>query len=199
MALKENEEFLSAPKAANLLGVALPTVHEWVKKGALRAWKTEGGHRRILKSSIDAMLRQREESLARPAAKKRLAMLVVEDDPIMTRLYQTMVAGWDFPVALETCPNGFEALLQVGREQPDIIITDLAMPDMDGFRMVRILRERPDLAAIRIIAVTALDDQEIERRGGLPPDVPLFRKPPPLDALEAMARSAAAFLNVPVS
>ena len=57
----KHPEFCSTREAASLLGVSLRTAQLWVESGVLRAWKTAGGHRRILKSSIDAILRERSE------------------------------------------------------------------------------------------------------------------------------------------
>ncbi|MBF0152570.1 MAG: response regulator [Magnetococcales bacterium] len=191
-----NETFLTAKQSADLLGVTLPTIHDWVEKGTLRAWRTQGGHRRIAKSSIDAILRQRERELQGLSKENALALLVLEDDQIMIALYKSMVSSWNFPVSLVTCTNGFEALLSIGQIKPDIIIADLAMPNMNGFEMLRTLKERKELESIYVIVVTALKDEEIARNGGLPDQVTLFKKPPPLEKLGSLVRAKAVTLKV---
>ncbi len=54
-----DEEVCSTREAAERLGVSLRTVQLWTEAGLLRAWKTPGGHRRILTSSVDRLLQRR--------------------------------------------------------------------------------------------------------------------------------------------
>ena len=53
------------------------------------------------------------------------------------------------------------------------------MPGMDGFEMIRRLRANPDLARMDIIVVSAIDREEVVKRG-LPNDITIFGKPIPL-------------------
>ena len=64
---------------------------------------------------------------------------VVEDDSVLLKLYKTVVAAWNLPVDLITAGNGVEGLIRVGRDTPDLMITDLSMPGMDGFELIRSL------------------------------------------------------------
>lgn len=57
--MAEAEEYCSTREAAQRLGVSLRTVQLWVENGALRAWKTPGGHRRLSVSGVQAMLDER--------------------------------------------------------------------------------------------------------------------------------------------
>ncbi|MBF0177384.1 MAG: response regulator [Magnetococcales bacterium] len=191
-----DEKFLTAKQSADLLGVTLPTIHDWVKRGTLRAWRTQGGHRRIAQSSIDAILRQRERELQGLQKETTLELLVVEDDPIMVTFYQSMLGSWNFPISLVACSNGFEALISIGQKKPDAIIADLAMPHMNGFEMIRTLRERKDLHGVLIIVVTALGNDDIAHHGGLLDKILVFKKPPPLQQLEALLRAKADSLQV---
>jgi CheY-like chemotaxis protein len=67
------------------------------------------------------------------------------------------------PIKLRIVANGFEGLLQVGQQVPDILIADLMMPGMDGFEMIRNLRANPNLARMDIIVVSAIDREEIAK------------------------------------
>ena len=57
------EVYFSTREAAERLNVSLRTVQLWVEAGLLRAWKTEGGHRRILRSSLDELLAKRARQI----------------------------------------------------------------------------------------------------------------------------------------
>ncbi|OZA27330.1 MAG: excisionase [Hydrogenophilales bacterium 17-61-9] len=180
-------------EAAKRLGVSLRTVQLWVESGVLRAWKTAGGHRRILVASVDDILKQRREALggaeASAAEAQPLTLVVVEDDPDLLKLYRLQVAAWKLPLQLVTATNGFEGLVRIGETQPRMLITDLNMPGMDGFRMIRSLRGSADYKEMDIVAVTALDRAEIADRGGLPEDVKVMTKPVPFSELERLVRA----------
>jgi CheY-like chemotaxis protein len=156
----------------------------------LRAWKTAGGHRRILRSSIEEVLRSREKELERRPSTQRhqLTIVVVEDEPDLLKLYELNFAAWKLPVELKKARDGFEGLVRVGEYHPALLITDLNMPGMDGFRMIRTLRSSPEFRYMQIAVVTALGKNEIADRGGLPNDVAVFTKPVPFSELEALVR-----------
>lgn len=178
-------------EAAQRLGVSLRTVQLWVEGGVLRAWKTAGGHRRILVASVDEILKQRRAALgdAPAAAASPFTLAVVEDDPDLLKLYRLQVASWKLPLRLVTATNGFEGLVRIGETQPQMLIADLNMPGMDGFRMIRSLRASAGYKDMEIVAVTALDKAEIADRGGLPEDVKVMTKPVPFSELERLVRA----------
>lgn len=177
-------EYLSTRQAALRLGVSLGTVQNMVESGALEAWKTAGGHRRIPTASVDAMLaRRRTLTPSAAEAGEQLDILIAEDDNTQQALYRATLESWALPIKLRLVNNGFEGLMQVGQRAPDILIADLMMPGMDGFEMIRQLRANPALAQMDIIVVSAIDAREI-REKGVPADVTLLRKPVPFHEIK---------------
>ena len=79
------------------------------------------------------------------------------------------------------------ALLSIGRSCPDLLVTDLHMPGMDGFNMLRVLRDAPAMAHTTIVVASGLDAEEISRRGGIPQGVELLTKPVPFERLLEIA------------
>lgn len=150
------KSFLSTRQAAVKLGVALSTVQVWVETGILPAWKTVGGHRRIPVDAVETIRLKQLAVLGTPVDPELFKVLVVEDDPVQRELYRLQFAEWALPIEMLMAEDGFVGLLMIGRQEPDLIITDLAMPNMDGFSMIR--RLKSDSAAVRatIIVVTAL-------------------------------------------
>ncbi len=198
-----NDDVLSTREAAEQLGVALRTVQLWVESGVLPAWKTAGGHRRISRVAVERLIGERRAALSgdtRPAplsasGEARLQVMVVEDEPELLRLFSMVIAGWGLPIDVTAASDGFEALLRMGRQCPDLLVTDLNMPGMDGFKMITSLRGvGPAYDDMEIVVVTALSAADIARRGGLPSDVRVFHKPVPFDALEALVRERIAAL-----
>jgi len=187
-------QFCSTKQAAAIIGVSHRTIQLWVESGILQAWKTAGGHRRITMQSVDKLMAQRREALSptpAPApqqAPARKKLLVVDDDAMLLRLYELEMAGWDMPVDLIKAQNGFEALIKIGEAKPDLLISDLSMPGMDGFRMIRTLRMNPSYADMAIIVASGLDKGTVSSMG-LPADIPFFSKPVPFRGLrEAVER-----------
>lgn len=196
-------EVVSTREAAELLGVAVRTVQLWVEAGVLRAWKTAGGHRRIPRAAVNELLASRAGTLAMtpsaapPSAAAATAVapfrvLVVEDDPALQLLFELTLGSLDLPIEVELADNGFAALLKIGEQPPDLLITDLNMPGMDGFAMIRHLRQSATWSRLPVIVVSALAARDIEARGGLPADIPRFGKPVPFEQLEQLIRDAAA-------
>lgn len=199
-----NEDVLSTREAAEQLGVALRTVQLWVESGVLPAWKTAGGHRRISRVAVERLIGERRAALSgdtHPAplatsGEVRLRVMVVEDEPELLRLFTMVIAGWDLPVDVTPASDGFEALLRMGQQCPDLLVTDLNMPGMDGFKMIESLRGvGPAYDDLEVIVVTALSEAEIQQRGGLPSQVRVFHKPVPFDELETLVRDRVATLT----
>jgi len=124
-----------------------------------------------------------------PTGGGRLKLLVVEDDPDELHLLCLVVQSWGLPIDLATATNGFEALLRIGEACPDVLLTDLNMPGMDGFRMIESLHSvGRTYEQMKIIVVTALAAEEIQRRGPLPDHVQVFTKPVSFSSLQSMMR-----------
>jgi CheY-like chemotaxis protein len=121
------------------------------------------------------------------SAHQTLRILVVEDDPLLLKVYRARLGMWHFPNVVETASNGFEGLVKVGLQRPDLLITDLQMPHMDGFQMINSLAQIADCAAMQIVAVTGLSIQDIAS-SALPSSVRVFTKPVPFNDLESIAQ-----------
>lgn len=174
-------DYLTTREAAQLLGVALRTAQLWVEAGTLKAWKTAGGHRRITRESVDALLAAqaaaRSPSVAPVAAPRPFHVMVVDDDAMTREIMVTMLRSWNLPLTVSTAEDGFAALLGIGQSAPDLLLTDLIMPGMDGYRMIRHLRAMPESQVIEVIAITSQDPAQVAAQGLLPPDVPVVTKP----------------------
>lgn len=79
-------------------------------------------------------------------------VLIVEDDFGTRALYRDYLNSSGFRTA--DAHNGKQALSKARELHPDAVLTDLAVPGMDGFEFCRALRESPDLRDIPILAVT---------------------------------------------
>ena len=169
-------EFYSTREAAEKLGLSLGTVQKMVETGALSAWKTAGGHRRVIASSVTNYMNSRDTNV-RSARQQHLSILVVEDDEELQKLYALNVADWDIEVNLKVVGDGLTGLLHIAKHHPDIVIADLRMPGLDGFDMIHTLHNDPSFGEMDIVIVTGMHKDEIAARGGLPRGMTVLSKP----------------------
>jgi two-component system, chemotaxis family, CheB/CheR fusion protein len=79
-------------------------------------------------------------------------VLVVEDDADTTTLFSIALAREGHETRVVNCAR--DALTVAPVFRPNVIVIDIGLPDMDGYRLARLLRATPELADTRLIAVT---------------------------------------------
>ncbi len=170
--------------AAKMLGISVGTVQGLVEKNDLKAWKTQGGHRRISLQSIQDY--QRRHNLA-PASlmqdEDRLRVLVVEDDENTRLMLQANFDQWGLALDVVMYSSAMEALLDMPTLQPQVLLTDLRMPNVDGFVFLRTLSTHNLFSHLAVVVMTGMSPQEVKDKGGLPDGVQLLHKPVDLDWL----------------
>jgi two-component system alkaline phosphatase synthesis response regulator PhoP/two-component system response regulator VicR len=84
-------------------------------------------------------------------------ILVVEDDPNILRQIEFNLESHGYGVS--TAMTGAEALRQMMLEKPDLLITDVMMPEMDGYELVASLRADANLSEVPVIMLTARTEE----------------------------------------
>ena len=163
MKIRAGKKVLTTGEVAAHCHVTPETVTNWVKSGKLRAYATPGRHRRIHVQDFRTFLEDfnmppLEEE---PAACRRV--LIVDDEPQVARLVSDVLSQTG-QYELERASDGFEAGLWLVRFSPDLIILDLMMPHLDGFKVCRMVRENPETRHIAILVLTAYAQGENIRR-----------------------------------
>ncbi|MBA5637611.1 response regulator [Duganella sp. LX20W] len=209
MKIKEDapDEVCTTQQAAEILGISVSSVQQLVEAGVIEAWKTKGGHRRIPRHAVLAYksapalaggARTGAALAAVPAAARplgadgRVSIMVIEDNPMQRALYERQIDAWELPVHLTFCENGYQALLQIARGQPDVLLADIVMDGIDGYEVIRTILDDPKLASMRIAILSGLTEQQLEERGGVPPGVVFFAKPVNYDELRGYLRGCIA-------
>jgi excisionase family DNA binding protein len=185
----------STATVARRLGVSIPTVQRWVDQGHLKAWKTVGGHRRIDAASVDLFIQRREPqdlagSLIQDASIAPF-VLIVDDNPVDRELLVGLVEEALPAAAITAVGSGFECLIAVGQRTPDVLITDIMMPHMNGFEMLRHVATRCAVRPKVVIAVSGRSPEQFAELGELPDDVQFLAKPLNADVLIDLLRACA--------
>jgi len=92
-----------------------------------------------------------------------MSVLIVDDEPAGRETLAALLHAQGYQLAFAA--NGTEALQQAAAIQPDLILLDVMMPELDGFEVCRRLRADPVLGEVPIILLTALDDRTARLRG----------------------------------
>jgi len=180
----------STAYVARLLGVSVPTVQRWVDSGHLKAWKTIGGHRRIEAESAERLFRAQDAGLRSAPPEPPVSVVIVDDNPDDRELLVVLVENSLPGAAITVAENGFQGLVAIGRHRPQLVVTDIAMPHMDGLEMLREIATRGDIRPQAILAVSSRTSAQLARQGGLPADVKLIAKPIEPRAFIAAVREA---------
>lgn len=104
------------------------------------------------------------------------SFLVVDDDPRFLQLYKVLLNHRYEKIALEVAENGEEALKLAARTQPDVILSDVQMPLMNGIEFYGSLKEMSPILAGRIALISGSGEDELEKFIESE-EVPLLAKP----------------------
>lgn len=94
-------------------------------------------------------------------------VLLVDDDALIVRMYQNKLDQDGYKV--KTAFNGEEALIQIMKEKPDLILLDVMMPKMNGVETLKALKKESNTRLIPVIILTNLGDnpEDIENAKSL--------------------------------
>lgn len=167
-------DILTTQQAARILGLSTTTVQKMVASGELEAWVTSGGHRRIFRSTLDSKIQLRNDADTGP---RELRVLLAEDDAIQATYFETLLKRCRHPVLLTVATDASQALIQIERQRPDVVVTDLMMQPFDGYHLIKSLSAEPAYRSIELVVVTAKTPQEASADGVLPDWITLYQKP----------------------
>jgi two-component system chemotaxis sensor kinase CheA len=100
---------------------------------------------------------------AAEAPAKKSKILVVDDSITTRSLEKSILEAHGY--AVRVAVDGVDAMAQIRAERPDLVITDMMMPRMDGFELLERIKKDRNLAAIPVIVVTSLEREEDRERG----------------------------------
>ena len=115
---------------------------------------------------------------------RKKKILVVDDTPMNVKLLVDLLGFHDYDVV--TASSGIEALEQVTKERPDLVLLDVMMPGMSGYEVCQKIRGCPETAVLPVIMVTALDPAQ-ERVHGIEAGADDFLTKP-INKAELLAR-----------
>jgi excisionase family DNA binding protein len=168
-------EYLSTRQSAKILQVSLGTVQKMVELGELVAWKTRGGHRRILASSLEQQLQRRKRAMRQKTSQSCVAMGIFRRSE-NARDFLESIQDWQLKVDMEVAVDSLEGLMKAVSIAPDLIFLDALIPPVEQVHLIHYLSKNKDTQRIPILVdegfiklhpgVLALAD---ENQGARPP------------------------------
>ncbi|MCK5509262.1 MAG: response regulator [Desulfobacterales bacterium] len=154
--------FITTSEAAKLCGVARTTISKWIDEGVLNAFVTPGGHRKVIERDLMDFL---EKNSIRPTSKsgEKKRILIVDDNPDDIRLLEAAFLPASDKYKVYAANSGFQAIYKIGEIKPHIVILDIIMPDMNGFKVCERIKNNPETKDIKVILVTAYPDKIKEK------------------------------------
>ncbi|MBD3822042.1 MAG: response regulator [Thiotrichales bacterium] len=185
-------EYITTTEACEIIGVSKTVVKRLADEGILKTWKTPGGHRRLLRSSVNEYIQKftyappsdQIESTVQTGPYAPFKVVIVDDDPLTQQLISSIVQRLNLDIFVHVAKDGYEGLIMIGKLQPQIIFSDLRMPNMDGYDMLKALRKNEETANTTVIVVTAVPQEQIDRER-LPKDIVVIHKPIQADIIRS--------------
>ena len=143
-------EYLSTRQSAKILQVSLGTVQKMVELGELIAWKTRGGHRRILASSLDQQLQRRKRAMRQKTTQNCVAMGIFRRSENGHELMES-IADWQLKVEMEMAVDSLEGLMKAVSIAPDLIFLDALIPPVEQVHLIHYLSKNKDTQRIPIL------------------------------------------------
>jgi CheY-like chemotaxis protein/DNA-binding XRE family transcriptional regulator len=141
---------LSQEELARQIGVSFPTVNAW-ERGKSQPYPR---HRRAIDNLYEEALREDSSRLA----------LVVEDDPSSAIVISDYVAMALPDWRVVVIDNGYEAMIQLGLLRPRLLLLDIMMPEIDGFKVFERVQDLDELRDTVVVFVTAATDEKVLTR-----------------------------------
>ncbi len=144
---------------ARVCQVSPATVANWIDQGLLKGHKTPTGRRRVDAQDLTSFLRAHAMAVPTELEGKNGhdVVVVVDDDPGYLKALVMMIERSELDVEVVEAATGMDALLEIGRVQPSVIVLDYSLPDLNAQQVIE-----------RLLAPGRLDAEVIVVTGGMP-------------------------------
>ncbi|NQW58186.1 MAG: excisionase family DNA-binding protein [Polynucleobacter sp.] len=142
--------YISTRESAKRLNVSLGTIQKMVEMGELTAWKTRGGHRRVLVQSIDDHLKNRHLSYRNQLIRERILFGIFKrTDNIL--YFEKLLESFKNPVQFASSIDVCEALMRIVELKPHAIFIDCLLPPTEQLHFIHYLSKNEVTQKIPIL------------------------------------------------
>ena len=149
---KMPEQTYTTHDIAKICDVYPSSVVHWINDGKLRAQQTAGGHHRVTRENLIDLLQRLNIRLPDELISRKRIFIVDDDSELTEVIARAFSRKAEYEV--ETCGDGINALIRIGKRPPDLVVLDIVIPKMDGIQVCRVLKNQPETRDIKIIGVS---------------------------------------------
>ena len=163
--MSNGKKYLSTGDVAAYCEVNVTTVKRWIREGHLPGFQTPMGHFRVAKEDFIQFLHDNkmpiDESLSEGGDKR---VLIIDDDPGMIKTILMTLENMDIEMSVDSATDGYEGLMKIGQSVPDLLIIDLNMPKINGYEVIKQVKESKVFSSAEIMVVSSVLSEEAESR-----------------------------------
>ena len=160
-----DKKYLSTGDIAGYCEVNVTTVKRWIREGHLKGFQTPMGHFKIIRSDFISFLKENhmpvDESILGTV---ELKVLIIDDDPGMVKTIVLTLESLDHNLKIDTATDGYEGLMKIGNAVPNLLIIDLNMPKIDGYEVIKRVKNTEEYKSSEIMVVSSTLDDDDEKR-----------------------------------
>ncbi len=155
-------DVFSTHSAAKFCRVTPMTIIRWIDEGRIKAYKTPGGHRRIMRADLEAFCRENQipmqwEDRVEGGTRR---ILIVDDDPnvvesILDAIFDEEDKDTTDAFQVEHANNAFDGGRLLHTFRPHVMFLDVAMPGLDAPGVARKVHSDPTTSSVRVVAIGA--------------------------------------------
>src|SRR6266513_5913235 len=157
VSLPKQKRYWGTQRVARVCQVSPATVANWIDQGLLKGHKTPTGRRRVEAEDLTTFLRSHEMSVPpelEGGGNGHAVVVVVDDDPGYLKAMVLTIERSDLDVEVVEAATGVDALLEIGRVQPRLIVLDYSLPDLNAPEGIRRLLEPGRQLDVEVMVVT---------------------------------------------
>lgn len=150
---------------ADICHVTPATVGHWIDKGLIPTFRTGGGHRRVWAEDLARFLK--EHNIPTPEDLREmlpLSFLVVDDEEHIRKVIRRVLQKMYPHAEIDETGDGFEAGHKIAGKVPSLVILDIRLPGVDGYRVCEIIRSDPGLKSVKVLAISGHEQDETSRK-----------------------------------
>jgi excisionase family DNA binding protein len=152
---------LTPGEIAQYCDVHQRTVSRWIASGQLKGFKLPGrGNYRVVLEDFICFLQQQKIPVPQ-ALTSTTTVLVVDDEVAYRRAILRVLQSGGFNVMMAA--DGFQAGALLLQHKPAVMTLDLQMPGLDGFEVLKFIRQHPEINQIKILVISGLGQTELDK------------------------------------
>lgn len=167
---KKKKKVFSAHEVANFCDVVNQTAINWIRQGHLEAYTTPGGQYRVYADVLAKFMQSQgmrlpdevREILAEQARIEEV--LIVDDDAELNDLIKQYLDKRYPEFKINQAYDGYDAGKAITEFKPDVVLLDINLPGVDGYKLCRQIKSDENLSRPIVIAVSGVTDGDIQER-----------------------------------